>query len=85
MKLLEIYRTHPDIFVSLPVEQQQIYLQEAGFDVILTEPLTYFSININKEYQDVWSFAGPSALMAGRETKTIAYHNSSFTLYIGES
>lgn len=84
MKLSDIYKTSPEIFVTLPAAQQQELLISAGvIDVLsLPSPITKFSIRETRNYEDVWSFHGLSAKMEGELTKTIIYYGNGITLFV---
>jgi len=82
MKLADIPRRYPDIFVTLSLEQQSAALLESGYMAALPSPLTGFSIEESRHYQDIYSFSGFSARELRGVSRTIHYHGQGITIII---
>lgn len=72
MKLADICRICPEVFVSLTLEQQRDCLADSGLLIRLDAPITSFSISESRDSYSVMTFNGP-VLMAGQTRRTITY------------
>jgi hypothetical protein len=76
MKLNEIYLTHPEIFVSLSLEQQAHILSAAELDTSnLQSPLTNYRVSWHGHYEDIWTFSGYAQKGLAEKTTHIVYWN----------
>ena len=76
MKLNEIYFTHPEIFVSLSLEQQIHILSTAELDTSnLQGPLTNYRVSQHNHYEDMWTFSGYAQKILVEKTTHIVYWN----------
>ena len=82
MKLADIPRKYPEIFVELPLLQQAAALEESGYIVKLDTRLTEFSISELQQYEDIYSFSGFAARELRAVSRTITYRGGGVTLII---
>jgi hypothetical protein len=52
VKIYNIYKTNPEIFVQLPLDQQLLILQAAGLEASIRSPLIHFNLYEETEYYD---------------------------------
>lgn len=82
MKLDDIYKISPEIFVLLPMQQQQHMLAAVGLDVDLDLPLTGFSVHEEVEYEDIYFFSGTYSKIETYRVKYIKYWNAHYSLQL---